>query len=397
MPSRPSSCTVRYSTSPALGRRASSASACRSNTTNGMPSRCNRWAITNPAGPAPTIATPGLLDIRSPRAWLSACQSERLLDDGGKLPCAVRGVARGPPGHMAVRTHQDAAGGLDLPQASPLTVGVGHAVLPADDVDPDRGPRAGGGFRRRAGPRLTPDAGEQREAQVVNEVQRGDRDAVAFEPGVRDAGAGTGGRLVVQLGVARRDFRGGVRAAVVDDGIALIAVPELDAMGVELVVAQLDRLAQRVPALVPGRPWLVQGVEGFPARFGGLARLVPESGLDRGAFLQAGDGALDALRPDRLSFRRVAVKQGVARPPGQHESQLPAKVVRVRDGHVEPQAVGRRVPVNRVAHTEHAPRRIGRRDLRAYLPYGHAEDLGIDVLAHEGAYPLRQLAGTHRV
>src|SRR5579859_3935641 len=63
MLSRASSCTVRYSTSPAFGRRARSASACRSNTTNGMASRCNRWAITSPAGPAPTIATPGLPDI----------------------------------------------------------------------------------------------------------------------------------------------------------------------------------------------------------------------------------------------------------------------------------------------------------------------------------------------
>src|SRR5580693_3543623 len=276
MPSRASSCTVRYSTSPALGRRASSASACRSKTTNGMPSRCNRWATTNPAGPAPTIATPGLLDIRS-----AACQSERLLDRGGEPPRAVRRGARGSPGHMPVRAYQDAAGGLHLTQPSPLAVRVGHAFAASDDMDPDGYPRARRGFRRRARPRLTTDSGEQREGQVVNEVERGDRDAVAFEPGVRDAGAGPGGRLVVQLGVARRD---GVRAAVVNDGVALIAVPEFDAVGVELVVAQLDRLAQRVPALVPGRPWLVQGVEGFPARFGGLARLVPESGLDRGAF-----------------------------------------------------------------------------------------------------------------
>ena len=83
-------------------------------------------------------------------------------------------------------------------------------------------------------------------------------------------------------------------------------------MGVELVVAQLDRLAQRVPALVPGWPWLLQGAERFPARLGGLSRLVPEGGLDRGSFLQAGDGALHALHPDRLSFRRVAVQQGGA-------------------------------------------------------------------------------------
>src|SRR5580704_1755905 len=316
MPSAASSCTVRYSTSPALGRRANSAGGSRSNTTNGMASRCNRWATTNPAGPAPTIATPGLLDIRSPTLPSPSAElfeSERLLEDGGELPRAVRRVAHGPPRHVPVRTHQDRAGGLDLPQGGPLAVGVGHAVLAADDVDPDGHPEARGGFRRRAGPRLAADPGEQREAQVVHQVERGDRDAVSFQPGVRDAGAGTGGRLVVQLRVAGR---GGIRAAVVDDGVALIPVPELDAVGVELVVAQLDRLAQRVTALVPGRPRLVQGVQGGPARLGGLARLEPEGGLDRGAFLQAGDGALDALRPDRLAFGRVAVQQGGARPPG---------------------------------------------------------------------------------
>src|ERR1700728_4813608 len=88
--------------------------------------------------------------------------------------------------------------------------------------------------------------GEQRKAQVVNEVERGDRDAVVFEPCVRDAGARASGRLVVQLGVAGR---GGVRTVVVDDGGPSVAGAKLDGVVVELVVAQLDRLAQRVPAL----------------------------------------------------------------------------------------------------------------------------------------------------
>src|SRR4051794_35465390 len=125
-------------------------------------------------------------------------------------------------------------------------------------MDPNGNPRARGDFRRRLHPCLAAYPGAQGEAQVVYQAERGYRAAVSLEPRLPAAGAGAGGRLVVQLGVARR---GRVRAAVVGDGVASIAVPELDAMGVELVVAQLDRLVQRVPALVPGGPGFVQGAE----------------------------------------------------------------------------------------------------------------------------------------
>src|SRR3984957_2855594 len=157
-------------------------------------------------------------------------------------------------------------------------------------MDADGHPGAGGGFGRRAAPRLAAHAGEQREAQVVAEVERGARDAVSFEAGVRDAGAGASGRLVVQLRIADG---GGGRAAVVDDDVASVAVPEFDAMGVELVVAELDRLVQRVPTLVAGGAGFIQGVERLPAFFFRLSRFVAEGDLDRGSFLPAGDGALD--------------------------------------------------------------------------------------------------------
>ena len=72
MPSRSSSRTVRYSISPAFDRRHKSARVCHSKTTNGIPSRCSRWASTSPAGPAPTIATPGLPGIQLTATFMTA-------------------------------------------------------------------------------------------------------------------------------------------------------------------------------------------------------------------------------------------------------------------------------------------------------------------------------------
>ena len=90
---------------------------------------------------------------------------------------------------MPVGADQDAAGGLDLAAGGPLAVRVGHALAAADDVDPDGYPRAGGGIRGRLRPGLAADAGEQREAEVVDEVEGGDGDA-----GLRGGRAGRGRR-----------------------------------------------------------------------------------------------------------------------------------------------------------------------------------------------------------
>ncbi len=49
------------------------------------------------------------------RSRSAAWSSQRLFDDGRQLPRAVRGVTRGSPGHVPVRTYQDTAGSLHLP------------------------------------------------------------------------------------------------------------------------------------------------------------------------------------------------------------------------------------------------------------------------------------------
>src|SRR5437868_7414346 len=78
---------------------------------------------------------------------------------------------------MPVGAHEDTAGGLHLPQRGPLAVRVGHAFPASDDMDTDGYSRACGDFRCRLRPCLAAHPGEQGEAQVVGEVERGDRDA----------------------------------------------------------------------------------------------------------------------------------------------------------------------------------------------------------------------------
>jgi len=71
-------------------------------------------------------------------------------------------------------------------------------------MDADGYPSACGDFRRRAPPLFTAWPGQQREAQVVNEVERGHGDTALFEPGMRDAGAGVGGVVAVEGYMERR-------------------------------------------------------------------------------------------------------------------------------------------------------------------------------------------------
>jgi hypothetical protein len=84
-------------------------------------------------------------------------------------------------------------------------------------MDADGYPRLGRGFRRYRGPCLAAHSGQEGEAQVVNQVKRGDRAAADFEPGMRNAGARPRRGLVVQLRVT---LWGGSRAPVIDDGVA---------------------------------------------------------------------------------------------------------------------------------------------------------------------------------
>ena len=171
------------------------------------------------------------------------------------------------------------------------------------------------------------------------------------QPAVRQARARPGRRVVVELAVARV---AGLRRAVGHDGRGRVALPELDAVGVELVVLELERLLERDPLArrlgrVVGAGAHVLGHHLRVARVGEAQRLE-----DRAELLDRLVGAQHDLAPDRHALGVVAVEQALAGLPVQHQRELPGQVVGVLDRGVGAQAVARRVPVDGVAHAEHA-------------------------------------------
>jgi len=120
--------------------------------------------------------------------------------------------------------------------------------------------------------------GEQGESQRVDQIQRRQRPTVTFESGVGDARTGAGGGCVVEHRVAL-GLR--CRGGLLGDDVAVIHVTQFDAVSVELVVAEFDRLAQRSATLVAGHPGLVEHVERLPAVLGGLIGFQPERRLYR--------------------------------------------------------------------------------------------------------------------
>ena len=105
------------------------------------------------------------------------------------------------PCDVPVRAHEDASAGLHLTHGGPISEGVEQAVVGADHVHVHGYTDRGRGCGRRACPRFAAAAGDEREAQSVDEVEGRDRFVVTFEAGVWDAGAGAAGGLGVQDGV----------------------------------------------------------------------------------------------------------------------------------------------------------------------------------------------------
>ena len=98
------------------------------------------------------------------------------------------------------------------------------------------------------------EAGDEGELAFAGDVEGGDAVAVlVHQPGVGEFGPGPGGGLEVELRVALPVLFAGV--GVGDDGGGHVALVELDALGVELVVLQFQCCVQGFADLRRPRGW----------------------------------------------------------------------------------------------------------------------------------------------
>src|SRR6266516_4998759 len=162
----------------------------------------------------------------------------------GELRDAVVGHDLLPPSHMGVGPHQYAAALGHLPQARPVIVEVEHLAARADHEAGDLHTRACGDLLRRLFPGLTSHASEEGESALTHQVQRADGLSGVPQPAVGQPRSRPGGGVVVELGVMGV---GGLGRPIGDHGRRVVALIELDAVAVELIVLEFYGLAQFLP------------------------------------------------------------------------------------------------------------------------------------------------------
>ena len=160
------------------------------------------------------------------------------------------GVGRGAgmtPGDKLIGSHENAAGFVDLASVRPVAGIILVVAAGANDMRDDVDVRLGRDFARRLGPGFAADAGEEREAPLAGEIER--RTSRLSWSNTQTCGRCAPGRvdgLIIELVVAL-PFR--LRRAVGDDGARSVALVHLDAVAIELVGLERDRLAQRFALL----------------------------------------------------------------------------------------------------------------------------------------------------
>ena len=263
-----------------------------------------------------------------------------------------------PPSHLGVGPHQYAAALGHLPQKHPVVVEVEHLAARPDHEAGDLHTRARGDFCRCLLPGLASNAGEEGEASLACQVQRADSPSGVQQPAVGQACAWPGGGLVIEFRVTGM---GRLRRPIGDHGCGAVVLIELDPVAVELVVLVLDGLAQFLSLLgATGRVLFTRlhacaHLPDVPGLAGPEEGIVDQAGL-RDALVRT----LDDLLADGCPLIVVGLQQRWVRLFLQHQSELPGQVVGVLDGGVRAEPIVRRMPVDGITHTEHAPMRVAR-------------------------------------
>src|SRR6266487_2399465 len=287
-----------------------------------------------------------------------------------------------PPSHMGVGPHQYAAALGHLPQARPVIVEVEHLAARADHEAGDLHAHACGDLLRRLFPGLTSHASEEGESALTHQVQRADGLSGVPQPAVGQPRSRPGGGVVVELGVMGI---GGLGRPIGDHGRRVVALIELDAVAVELIVLEFDGLAQFLPLLGAMRRVLFSRLHACTHLLDAPGLAEPEGLVDRAEFLYALVRAPDNLLANGRPLIVVGLQQRWVRLSLQHQGELPGEVVGVLDGGVRAEPVGRRMPVDGITHAEHAPVRVARCVQVVDAPERRGADLDWDgVVADQG-------------
>src|SRR6266849_5655161 len=230
------------------------------------------------------------------------------------------------PGDKAVGPHQDAASIRDTADLRPFPLEIVE-VLPQPnssrlDLDAELGRN---GFRS-LDPGLAADNGQQREARIVGHIKRRDLLSVVLHPDVRKMRPGDRVRLEVEFPILL-EFREGHGGS---NNAAAIALPQFDAVSIELIVHKLES-GEKCPSplLTPIRiaKELVQVGAGVVFTHPGpkASRLGPRLDL-----VMAFHRSIDQLAPYGLALLAVAVEEAVPAGSGTRSHGLPCGIALIR-------------------------------------------------------------------
>src|SRR5260370_5525261 len=236
-------------------------------------------------------------------------QGQHLPKHAAQLSGRVIGQLSGPPGGVPSRRLEEAAAVADAADPPPVTADVVIELAVADRTRRQPDTEIGSGLLGGTDPWLATDSHDERQLLGRADVQGGHRVGAGLQPHMGQPAARPRARRVIEFLITCRGRRG---APVRDNRVGAVALAELDAVSVELVVLQLDGALQLLTTGGAGGPGLGELVQTRPALVHALGGPEPASGLAPEHLGDALHRAVDDLLADRLALLGVAVEQVVA-------------------------------------------------------------------------------------